>query len=247
MSNTKGVSACHKFFDVAFNLQTYLNVLYMIISFPLALIYFLFLIIFIPLGIALITVWVGIPLLILVIAIWSGFVLFERMLAKYLLNAHIWVDDHMNEGHGFYDYLKNHLKNMTTWKGLVFLLVKFPVSLITFIITVVLLTITIGMITAPLLYMVFPPLELSMAFTVTSIISMFLVLVIGILLGVISLHIINGMAKANTFLTEFLLSGKVSSASYVTQVRKTSVKKSSVKNSNVNKSKVKKASSKKNK
>jgi hypothetical protein len=76
----------NRFFSIAVSGQAYLNLFYLLTAFPLGILYFVFLVIGIILGISLSIIWVGIPLLLLVGAGWWGLLVFERFLAVHLLN-----------------------------------------------------------------------------------------------------------------------------------------------------------------
>ena len=77
------------FFGVIVDPQSYKNILYLFLSFPLGIVYFVFLVTGISVGFGLIVIWVGVPILALVLA--GSWVLcqFERVLAVSLLNENI--------------------------------------------------------------------------------------------------------------------------------------------------------------
>ena len=76
-------------FQAVVNGQTYLNILYHLISFPLGLFYFIFLVTGISLGLGLLIVWIGVPLLIGVLAASRGLSAFERLLSVNMLGSDI--------------------------------------------------------------------------------------------------------------------------------------------------------------
>lgn len=69
------------FFGVAVRGQTYLNALYLLMSFPLGIFYFVFLVTGLALGFPLIIIWIGLLILAAVFAAWYGLLAFERHLA----------------------------------------------------------------------------------------------------------------------------------------------------------------------
>nr|QNO47354.1 hypothetical protein LNGCCOLK_00031 [Methanosarcinales archaeon ANME-2c ERB4] len=87
MNETTGI--VKQFFGVAARGQTYLNIIYLLLSFPLGTAYFVFLVTGLLLGLSLSIVWVGIPILLLMLAAWWGLVVFERQLAIWLLHVDI--------------------------------------------------------------------------------------------------------------------------------------------------------------
>ena len=85
MSRSRNV----QFVGVAADPQSYVNILYLFLSFPLGIAYFVFLVTGISLGFGLLVIWVGVPILVLVLA--GSWVLcqLERVLAVRLLNEDI--------------------------------------------------------------------------------------------------------------------------------------------------------------
>lgn len=139
------------FFGVMTWRQSYLNIVYLILGFPLGLAYFVLYVSGGALGIGLLIVTVGAAILLLLIlaAQWLG--VFERLLAVHLLGVPI-APGHTpwNEGESLGRYLKDVLRNRTTWTGLLYLLLKFPLGLASWIVTIVALSITLGLIAAPI-------------------------------------------------------------------------------------------------
>ena len=76
-----------RLFGVVSNGQTYLNMIYLLLAFPLGLFYFVFLITGLSLGIGLIIIGIGIPILLLMMTSWWGLALFERKITVWLLRV----------------------------------------------------------------------------------------------------------------------------------------------------------------
>ena len=77
------------FFGVVARPQTWLNLLYLGLSFPLGLFYFVFLTVCLSVGISLVIIWVGLFILGLTAACWWAFAAFERSLADGLLGTRL--------------------------------------------------------------------------------------------------------------------------------------------------------------
>lgn len=75
-----------KFFGVVTRERTYLNIIYLLLAFPLRTAYFVFLVTGLSLGLSL-PFWVGILILLFMIIAWWGLVVFERQLAIWLLHV----------------------------------------------------------------------------------------------------------------------------------------------------------------
>jgi len=201
------MSESKHFFNVVSEGQTYLNLIYLFLCFPLGIAYFIFLIVGISLGFGLLIIWVGLPILLLTLAGWWGLVLFERGLAESFLGVKIPYPykPHVS-GDSWWQRLKDHLANPVTWKGLFYLLAKFPFGILTFVIAVTLIATTIGFIAMPFTYE-FPGYHFDIGmYYVDSFGEAILVALAGILLGFITLHVLNFIAKAWGIFTRFMLS-----------------------------------------
>jgi len=156
--NTTGQSAT-SLFRIARNRQSYMNILYLLVSFPLGLAYFAFLVTGIALGIGTLVVWIGALILILMISAWWQIAAFERSLAMRWLHVNIPPLSYSSPAQTTrWQRLQAQVSNPMTWKTLIFLLLKFPLGTASFVITLVLLvlsiaiipvTLIIGLLTAP--------------------------------------------------------------------------------------------------
>ncbi|HMN59125.1 MAG TPA: sensor domain-containing protein [Anaerolinea sp.] len=188
-----------KFFGVIIRPQTYLNLLYLLLALPLGLFYFTFLIVGLTAGIPLIIVWVGLLILAVVYALWYAMIYFERQLAITLLREPIPpVTRQDMSGKSLWKQFTATLSNPVTWKGLVYLLAKFPVGLASFVVLVTLLAVSLSLVGMPFYY---PTIHFDLdlgAWTPILTVDTLGEALIGCLLGIfatlISLHILNGVA-----------------------------------------------------
>jgi hypothetical protein len=142
-----------KFFGVAIQGQTYLNLVYLSLAFPLGLFYFILLVMGFSLGFSLLILWVGVIILAGMLVAWWGCALFERQIAISLLHEDIPpMVRNIPAGLKTWDQIKANLANPVTWKSLAYLLVKFPLGIISFVVLVTLITLTLGFLAAPLIY-----------------------------------------------------------------------------------------------
>ncbi|MFA4964674.1 MAG: sensor domain-containing protein [Thermoleophilia bacterium] len=120
-----------RFFGVAARSQTWLNVLFQWLAFPLGLFYFVFLSVGLSLGLGLTIIWVGIPILLIVAGAWWLFGAFERLQARYLLGADVpGAPRSWERVDGVWAKLKAHFGNGATWKDLVYLFAKLPLGIV---------------------------------------------------------------------------------------------------------------------
>lgn len=184
--------------------QTYVNILYLLLSFPLGLFYFVFLVTGLSVGISLLIVWIGIPILLIMFAAWWGLSAFERQLAIRMLGANIPPMSRQTEPvEGIWARFKLYLSNPVTWKGLAYLFIKFPLGLLDFVLIVTLVPLSMGMLVAPFIY----PLVVTIdgASTTLTFSEALLVGLIGFGLSVLSVHIFNWLAYASGWLAAAML------------------------------------------
>ncbi len=190
--------ALRGFFMAPFRLQTYANLLYLALAFPLGLVYFIFLMVGLPLGYGLVVVWVGIPILGLVFAGSWWMSALERRLAIGLLGARVppMAPPPTSEVQGFWQRMKAFFSNPVTWKGMGYLLLKLPVGVVSFTALVTLLSLSVSLTLVPILW---PWADFSADFDIviwgpTTFGGALFVGLIGALLLFVSLNLFNALA-----------------------------------------------------
>jgi hypothetical protein len=187
-----------KFFGVAIRGQTYLNLVYLLLAFPLGIFYFVLLVTGFSLGLGLLIVWVGAFILAGMFVVWWACAMFERWLAIGLLHEAIAP---MSRGPaprpGAWEQVKAHLANPVTWKSLLFLLAKFPLGTFSFILLVTLLGLVLALLAAPVI-MPFFPLQVmlwgDLVWVADTLQESILAFFIGVALLFPSLHVLNALA-----------------------------------------------------
>ncbi|MDO9087102.1 MAG: sensor domain-containing protein [Anaerolineaceae bacterium] len=126
-----------KYFTIFAKPKMYLTLLYLLLSFPLGLTYFILLVVGFSLGISLLIVWVGFLILaILLPTIWM-IISFEKLQTTHLLGIELPSKKVENvENQSLWQKTKSILSDPTTWKGLLFILLKFPIGIFSFVILV---------------------------------------------------------------------------------------------------------------
>jgi two-component system phosphate regulon sensor histidine kinase PhoR len=131
---------------VVLDTQSYRNMFYLLLSFPLGLCYFVVLVTGIALGVGTLIIWIGVPLLILLMMAWWYIAVFERSMAARLLRVTVApLGDAAPASLSWWQTLPARLSNKMTWKTLAYLLLKFPFGLITFILIVTLSALSIAL------------------------------------------------------------------------------------------------------
>jgi hypothetical protein len=194
-----------RFFTAPVEVRTYTNLLYLALAFPLGLIYFVLLITGLSVGFGLTIIWVGLPILALVFASSFGMSALERRLSIHLLGARVPPMSPQRTGapENVWKMVQEFLSNPVTWKGMAFLFLKFPLGLLSFILMVVLLSVSCGFALAPVLYRWN---DLYLGFWVVDTLGeALLISAVGIVALLVSINILNVVALAWRELAEAML------------------------------------------
>lgn len=197
-------SPVNAFFGVVTRTQTWLNVVYLWLSFPLGLFYFVFLVTGLSVGLSLVIIWVGIPVVLLVAGAWWLFAAFERLQARYLLRVPVAPSSRgWERGDTVWQHIKEHFLDGQTWKDLVFLLVKFGTGTASFTLLVTLLSLCTALMLAPIFE--YQQVPLFDAWLIPSPAVAWAMTAAGMLAVFASLHILNAWAWVNGKLALALL------------------------------------------
>lgn len=208
------IQTAFRFFWVMGSGRSYLKLVYLLIAFPLGIFYFIFLTSGLSIGISLSIIWVGIPILLLVGAGWWALASFERFLAIYLLNEDIpemWrLSD---ESPDTWTRLKKYFTNPVTWKSLLYLFLKFPLGIATFVILITLISLTLAFLTMPFTHEFLSEIQVGAffglglpAWHIDSMSDALLGTLIGLILWPVTLHITNGLAWLHAKFAKVMLS-----------------------------------------
>ena len=140
-----------KYFTIFAKPKMYLTLLYLFLAFPLGLAYFILLVVGFSLGFSLLIIWVGLIILALLFpTIWL-LISFERLQTTHLLGIPIPVTvPASGENYALWQKIKMFLTDPATWKGILFILLKFPIGIISFVLLVTGFAILSAMIFSPL-------------------------------------------------------------------------------------------------
>ena len=181
------------FFGVVVDPQSYLNISYLLLAFPLGTFYFVFLVTGLSLGFGMIILIFGVPILLLVLGGSWALSGFERRIAVALLKEDIPSPSRQPIPQKLWPRVKAHLTDRATWTGLLYLFLKFPVGIATFTIAVTLVSVTLGLLFAPAWSWTSDPLTWG-AWTFDPFPWSWAGTLVGIPMIFISLHLMNGMA-----------------------------------------------------
>ncbi|HYI09053.1 MAG TPA: sensor domain-containing protein [Thermoanaerobaculia bacterium] len=192
----------YPFFNVVARRSTYANIAYVWLAFPLGIAYFVLLTTGSALSIGLSLLWIGLLVALAFVLSLRGLGNFERLLSKWLLGEPVAMPSGAAGQTKVWPWLKSILKDPATWKGALFLLVKFPVGLTCWIVSVVSFAVSLAFIVAPLeqggtLYLG--------DWTFSDPTGGFLMAAFGALLLLVTLHVHNAMGALWRFMARHLL------------------------------------------
>jgi hypothetical protein len=185
-----------RYFGVVAREETYLNLIYLVLAFPLGTVYFVFLVTGISVGIGTAIIWIGVPILLAVFAASWGLAMFERMLAEVLLREDIAPMSRQEDAElSAWQRLKAHLGNRVTWTSLAYLFLKFPIATLFFTIAVTVVATAVAMLIAPFIYKLWDYPSWWGIWQVDTLGEALIATVLGlVIVGPISLHITNFLA-----------------------------------------------------
>lgn len=196
------------FFDVITRPQTWRNVGYLLLAFPLGIFYFVFLVTGLALGFGLFVTLLGIPILLGVLAAAYGMGDFERMTTNLMLDQDTPPAHRLDVEGGLWEKVKALLGSSETWKRVGYLFLEFPFGIIGF--TLVTTTVAFfSLVATPLFYV--QDWWITTAdwparwWTVDTLGESFLVAAGGVLVGFLLLYVCNGLAIAWRGLARVLL------------------------------------------
>ncbi len=132
------------------------NITFLLLSFPLGLIYFLLIVIGLAVGLSTLILWIGLPILFVTLILVRGMAEMERRMATNLLHVSFPYPRYSHDAPqlGFLQRFGKVLRDPLTWTSMIYMILKFPLGIISFTLALV-LPIVAGVITAlPLVYLI---------------------------------------------------------------------------------------------
>ena len=125
--------------------QALLITLYLLLSFPLGLFYFIYLVCGISIGISTLIIWIGVPITLLTVIGWRYLAAFERGLAIDWLHVAIRPMSYPHQmPKTWLQRLREGLTDSMTWKSLAYLFIKFPLGIFSFVLTICMFALSIS-------------------------------------------------------------------------------------------------------
>jgi hypothetical protein len=196
------------FFSVLGEAQTYLNLVYILAAFPLSMVYFSLVLTGLSLSVGLLVVAAGFFIFIGTLLMLQGFRWLDIQLTRVFLARTVPFQKVENQANGFPGFLKQLFGTPATWKTFVhYLVVKFPLDTVVWSISISFLAITLDLLLAPALnrYWWFNDDGLN-RWLLDLFGDVYILPFLGIIWGMISLHVIRGLAWVCREINQVMLS-----------------------------------------
>ena len=145
-----------QFFGVPFRRQTYRNIAYLALAFPLGLLYFVFLSVGLSVGVALVITVIGVPVLLVVLAVATGLATVERKLTALLLGVDIAPPAESplspSADRTLVERAKALVASVGTWKAVFYLASKLALGVAAFVLITTLLVTAVTLLVVPFVY-----------------------------------------------------------------------------------------------
>ena len=174
------------------------NLIYLLLSLPIGILYFVVLITGFSLGAGLLITLIGIPILVAMIFVTYILGDLDRKMTSLLLGVNIAKPEaRPSNDDSARAILIAQVKSLQFWKELGYLLLKMPLGVISFTIAIVLVTLSLGLIAAPFIVTYVPAAQMQLwnGFEINTMQRAVMTAVVGLGLGAISVVLINGYAK----------------------------------------------------
>lgn len=188
-------SVIDRVFGVILEKQTYKNIAYLLLSLPLGLLYFLIIVPGLSISLPLLFVVVGFPWLLAILLVSDQLLNFERFLLRSVLGHRVVVErPRLNPERRIFARLGERLAQGYTWRGLLYLLLRLGMGVISFALVVTLVPVSLLLVTLPLTYQ-WIPVKIHSDLMVTNIDQAMLGCSLGAVLVLASAHVFNAWTR----------------------------------------------------
>jgi hypothetical protein len=186
-----------QFLLAPFHARSYTNLIYLLLSMPLGTFHFTFLATGLSLALGLMITVLGLPVLGLTLLGSWWLAALERRMAIGLLGAEVppMGPTPFRGGQGFRRDLEDFLGNRVTWTGMLYLGLKFPLGIVSFVLVVTLISLSFSFLLVPFLYSLsFIEMDSVLLWWVDTPAEAALCFLVGIVFTYASLLVSNGLA-----------------------------------------------------
>jgi hypothetical protein len=130
--------------------------IFLLLAFPFGLLYFLLTIIGLSFGISTFIIWLGLPILFGTLLLIRGMAAMERNMVSNLLNIPLPSPTRQTDGpkQKFWQQFGNVLRDPVTWTSLIYMIIKLPLGIISFTLTLTLSILSLALTAMPVVYLI---------------------------------------------------------------------------------------------
>lgn len=132
------------------------NLIYLLFSLPLGILYFTAVITGVSLGAGTIIIYIGVPILAFTIFAAKSFVRFDKILASKLISSNICLTTknllENQDKKGFIKNILDTIKDPKNWSYILYCIIKLPLGILNFTVAITLTTLSLGFLLSPFLY-----------------------------------------------------------------------------------------------
>jgi len=204
--------ALGRFVGVPFRRQTYRNLAYLLLAFPLGIAYFTVITTGLSTGLGLAVTLVGVPVVVATLVVTLGIGSFEAKLAAWLLDVDVERSaPDVELAFGSVDEVvattKRVVTTPATWTGLLLVGLKFVFGTVAFTALVTAAALSATLLSLPLFYDASGVVYTVGPYVVDTLGEAVAGAAVGVVVLLASLHLLNGLARLGGFLTNALLGG----------------------------------------
>ncbi|MFT5299797.1 MAG: hypothetical protein ACI87E_003491 [Mariniblastus sp.] len=186
-------------FGVVSDPQSYRNIAYLLLSFPLGLMFFVFTVVGLSVGFSTLIIWVGALILVLTFLGIKAATGIERRLAVHMLGISIplrattaanWPPQKKT----IFEKAKSLIFSRESWAGAGYLLAKLPLGIVSFTAVIALMAVSVGLMASPALTMIDSLIIEFADFEITRPYQAAPLALAGLVTFILSLHIFKGLA-----------------------------------------------------
>ena len=183
------------FFSVLGEARTYLNIVYILIAFPLSVVFFSLTIIGVSLSAGLLVIVAGFFIFLGTLMMVRGFRWLDVQLTRVFLGATIPLGEKEVATSGVSDFVKKIFGSSLTWKCFVYyLFIKFPLDLIIWTVSISFLALTFDLLLAPVFDQFWWYDDDLTRYLIDFFDEVYVLPFLGLVWGMISLHVVRGLA-----------------------------------------------------
>lgn len=173
------------------------NLIYLFLGLPLGVLYFVILITGYSLGLGLVITLVGLPILVAMIFVTYILGDLDRTITSKLLGIKIGKPEaRPSNDDSAKSVLVAQVKSLQFWKEILYLILKMPLGVISFTVSVVVISVSLALILTPFIYTYIPDAQMMLwnGFEIDSLQKAVVTSVVGFVFTVLSVPFVNGIA-----------------------------------------------------